>query len=90
MGPLLRRSAQVIERLCSPEQVYVCLWSHGDGFRRHLRIVIQPVTDDLVQKFDGARSEQLQAQMMALGEDPRLPEVEAFCDRARLAFEDCP
>ncbi len=87
MGPLLRRSAQVIERLCSPEQVYVCLWSHGDGFRRHLHVVMQPVTADLVQRFDGARSEHLQALMMARGETPPGPEVEAFCDRARLAFD---
>lgn len=87
MGPLLCRSAQVIESLCAPEQVYACLWSHGEGFRRHLHIVMQPVTADLVQRFGGARAEQLQAQMMALGEAPPVPEVEAFCDRARLTFE---
>ena len=26
LGPLLRLTTRVIERLCQPEQVYVCLW----------------------------------------------------------------
>jgi ATP adenylyltransferase len=87
LGPLLRRTSQVVERLCSPEQVYVCLWSHGEGVRRHLHIVVQPVTADLVAKFGGARSEQLQALMLAAGDHPDVASIESFAERARREFD---
>lgn len=87
LGPLLVRTSRVVEDLCSPEQVYVCLWSHGNGLRKHLHIVVQPITADLVSKFGGARSEQLQAHMFEAGESPDLALVEAFANRARSAFD---
>jgi hypothetical protein len=86
LGPLLRDTAQVVEALCEPEQTYVCLWSHGRGTRKHLHIAVQPVTSAIVARHGGLRSEQLQARMLAGGEEPQLAEVEQFCDRARQLF----
>lgn len=86
LGPLLRRTSRVVEELCSPEQVYVCLWSHGEGDRKHLHFVVQPVTSELVVRFGGARSEQLQAAMLEAAEQPDRADVEDFADRARNAF----
>jgi len=31
LGPLLHRSAAVVDELVEPEQVYTCLWSHAGG-----------------------------------------------------------
>lgn len=57
LGPLLLKTAQVIEALRKPEQVYVCLWSHGESKRKHLHIVVQPVTSELVLAYGGLRSD---------------------------------
>ncbi|MFE9743525.1 HIT family protein [Saccharothrix saharensis] len=86
MGPLLRDTARVVEEICRPEQTYVCLWSHAPGARRHLHIAVQPVTAELVARYGGLRSEQLQARMMASGEEPDPGEVERFCAEARRVF----
>lgn len=90
LGPLLRRTSLVIEKLCSPEQVYVCVWSHGEGERKHLHFVVQPVTSEVVARFDGARSEQLQAAMLDAGVQPDRREVERFAERARGEFSAGP
>jgi diadenosine tetraphosphate (Ap4A) HIT family hydrolase len=87
LGPLLRRTSRVVEELCRPEQVYVCVWSHGDGVRRHLHIVVQPITAGLVARFGGARSEKLQALILEASEAPDLSAVEAFAERARDTFQ---
>jgi ATP adenylyltransferase len=86
LGPLLRDTARVVETLCQPEQTYVCLWSHGATARRHLHIAVQPVTAAVVARYDGLRSEQLQARMMASGDEPDAAAVERFCDQARELF----
>jgi diadenosine tetraphosphate (Ap4A) HIT family hydrolase len=86
LGPLLRGAARVIEAICQPEQTYVCVWSHGRSERRHLHILVQPVTTALVVQYDGLRSEQLQARVMATGEPPDPAEVEQFCADARQRF----
>ncbi|MEU4765599.1 hypothetical protein AB0H12_20310 [Actinosynnema sp. NPDC023794] len=86
MGPLLRDTARVVEALCRPEQTYVCLWSHGPAARRHSHIAVQPVTAELVARYGGLRSEQLQARMMDSGEEPDPAEVERFCAEARQVF----
>jgi ATP adenylyltransferase len=83
LGPLLREAARVIEQLCQPEQVYVCLWSHGPAERKHLHFVVQPVTAELRLTYGGLRSEQLQAAMMKTGQAPPAAQVEAFSDEAR-------
>jgi ATP adenylyltransferase len=90
LGPLLRRTTQVIEALTAPEQIYVCMWSHGQAQRKHLHFVVQPVTIALMDKYGGRRSEQLQAAMFNSGEDPDLAEVERFCRQARDLFVGWP
>ena len=86
LGPLLRDTARVVEALCQPEQTYVSLWSHGASARKHLHIAVQPVTADVVARYGGLRSEQLQARMLASGDQPSATDVERFCDHARELF----
>jgi diadenosine tetraphosphate (Ap4A) HIT family hydrolase len=89
LGPLLRRCARLLEALCEPEQVYVCLWSHGESKeRKHLHFVVQPVTSEVVSEYGGLRSEMLQATMMRTGTAPPVADVEAFCDKARDWFRE--
>jgi ATP adenylyltransferase len=84
LGPLLRDTARVVEALCEPEQTYVCLWSGPP--RKHLHIAVQPVTAAVVARYGGLRAEQLQARMMASGDEPDAAAVERFCDQARELF----
>jgi ATP adenylyltransferase len=86
LGPLLRDTARVIEAISRPEQTYVCVWSHGRTERRHLHILVQPVTTELIARYGGLRSEKLQAQLMTTGEPPDVRDVERFCDDARQRF----
>jgi ATP adenylyltransferase len=86
LGPVLRDTARVVETLCRPEQTYVCSWAHGPAARKHLHIAVQPVTAAVVARYGGLRSERLQAEMLALGDEPAGPDVERFCDRARELF----
>jgi diadenosine tetraphosphate (Ap4A) HIT family hydrolase len=86
LGPLLRDTARVVERLCRPEQTYVCVWSHGRDARKHLHIVVQPVTAEVRARYGGLRAEQLQARMLAEGDEPDVAHVEQFCGRARELF----
>ena len=86
LGPLLRDTARVVEELCRPEQTYSCLWSHGPGARKHLHFAVQPVTAAMVARYDGLRSEQLQARMLAGGNEPSIRDVERFCGQARELF----
>jgi diadenosine tetraphosphate (Ap4A) HIT family hydrolase len=86
LGPLLREVARIVEALCQPEQTYVNSWSHGPGMRKHLHIVVQPVTAAVVARYGGVRSEQLQARMLASGDEPDIADIERFCDRARELF----
>src|SRR5262245_29259879 len=70
LGPLLCDTSRVVEAICQPEQTYVCTWSHGQAARKHLHILVQPVTAELVAAYGGLREEQLQARMLASGEPP--------------------
>ena len=65
---------------------YVCLWSHGVEARKHLHLAIQPVTADVVARYGGVRSEQLQARMLASGDEPDVADVKRFCRQARERF----
>jgi ATP adenylyltransferase len=86
LGPLLRDTAAVVEAICRPEQTYVCVWSHGRTERRHLHILVQPVTAALVAQYGGLRSEQLQVRIMTTGEPPDAAAVERLCAEARQRF----
>lgn len=86
-GPVLRATARVVEVLCQPEQTYMSLWSHGPSARKHLHVAVQPVTTAVVVRYGGVRSEQLQARMMASGNEPAVADVERFCVLAREQFQ---
>ncbi len=88
LGPLLRRTAQVVDAILEPEQTYVSSWAHGEHGRKHLHIVVQPVTTVTVEEYAGARSEQLQAKMLLSGKDPDPHEVEEFCQLAARRFNE--
>jgi diadenosine tetraphosphate (Ap4A) HIT family hydrolase len=51
-GPLLHRSAVVLDHLLEPAQTYVCLWSHADGKPVHIHYVVQPISRPLMAEFD--------------------------------------
>jgi len=82
LGPLLRKTASVVAGLTRPDQVYVCLWSHGPA---HIHYVIQPVTRAQMNGLD-AYGPRLQVAMFDGGEEPPLPEVETFAEQARERF----
>lgn len=86
LGVLIRDTARVVETICRPEQTYVCMWSHGRSERKHLHILVQPVTSALVAQYGGLRGEQLQAKMLTTGELLAPEEVERFCVDARRHF----
>ena len=85
LGPLLRRAASITTELVRPEQVYVCLWSHAGGEPGHIHFVVQPVSRETMDKH-AAYGPSLQMAMFAAGEGLPEDEVEAFCERARLAY----
>jgi diadenosine tetraphosphate (Ap4A) HIT family hydrolase len=81
LGPLLRDAASVVSELSRPEQVYMCLWSHGPG---HIHYVVQPVTRSQTDALGAGPH--LQVALFEAGELPPADEVEAFAERARAAF----
>jgi diadenosine tetraphosphate (Ap4A) HIT family hydrolase len=85
LGPLLRRSAAVVDELVDPEQVYTCLWSHAGGTPVHIHYVVFPATRELMDEH-GDYGPHLQVAMFDADIAPPEPEVEAFADRARAAF----
>jgi len=85
VGPLLHRSAAVVDDLIEPEQVYTCLWSHAGGVPVHIHYVVQPVTRALMEEY-GAHGPALQVAMFNRGELPPEDDVALFADRARAAF----
>ncbi|MBA8793966.1 diadenosine tetraphosphate (Ap4A) HIT family hydrolase [Friedmanniella endophytica] len=86
LGLLLRRSALTVEQILQPEQTYVALWAHGSDGRKHLHIVVQPVTAETVREYGGARSEQLQALMLEGGVVADRADIVDFCETARAVF----
>ncbi|WP_326552607.1 HIT family protein [Micromonospora sp. NBC_01813] len=82
MGPLLQLTASAVTALTSPEQVYVCLWSHAGGVPGHIHFVVQPVRRD-----DSAGHDQfgpaLQVAMLRTADLPDADAVVAFSDRMR-------
>jgi diadenosine tetraphosphate (Ap4A) HIT family hydrolase len=87
LGPLLRRTAAVVMELASPEQVYVCLWSHAGGEPGHVHFVVQPVTRELMAAL-GSHGPRLQVTMFDRGELPDPSAAAAFAARARRLLAD--
>lgn len=86
LGPLLRLASSVVTELCDPDQVYACLWSHKDARPGHIHFVIEPVVREAVV-VAGATGPTYQAIVFARGAEPDVAEIDAFCDRARAAFD---
>jgi diadenosine tetraphosphate (Ap4A) HIT family hydrolase len=85
IGPLLQRTAEIVDELAEPEQVYVGLWSHAGRKRVHIHFVVQPATTESIESYDDY-GPALQADMFDDGEMPPENEVERFADRARARF----
>ncbi|MFJ4467775.1 HIT family protein [Streptomyces sp. NPDC089424] len=85
LGPLLQRVSAAVTEVMTPEQVYVCLWSHAGGVPGHLHFVVQPVTREDMTRFD-AFGPALQTAMGEAGCFPGAAEVELLCDRLREAL----
>jgi diadenosine tetraphosphate (Ap4A) HIT family hydrolase len=85
MGPLLGDASTVVREITACDQVYVCLWSHGNFEPVHIHFVVQPVHRALKQIFVHA-GPSLQTQMFERGEMPDPVAVETFCDNAREVF----
>lgn len=85
LGPLLQRTAAVVDDLLEPDQVYVCLWSHAGGVPVHIHYVVQPITRELIERH-GAHGPRLQAAMFQTGAPPPADAVERFAERARAAL----
>ena len=79
---MLCATLHIVEALCRPEQTYACLWSHGAGGRKHLHLAVRPVTADVVARYGGVRSEQLQARMLASVGEPAVADVKRFFEQA--------
>jgi diadenosine tetraphosphate (Ap4A) HIT family hydrolase len=82
LGPLLQRTASILTELAHPEQVYVCLWSHGPV---HIHFVVQPVDAKVMEEF-GAHGPKLQVAMFEAGRQPSEHAVDVFADAARQRF----
>lgn len=85
LGRLLRRSAQVIDELVRPEQVYTCQWSHMGRTPVHVHWVVQPATTADIDEL-GDYGPALQLAMFQRGTQPDAAAVDAFADRARALF----
>jgi diadenosine tetraphosphate (Ap4A) HIT family hydrolase len=85
MGPLLQRTAAVVDELLHPEQIYVCLWSHAGGNPAHVHYVVQPVSQKVIDVY-GARGPHLQAAIFDRGSVPATSDVEELAELARRAL----
>ena len=86
LGPLLQRTAQVIQVLAAADQVSACLWSHVGWEPVHIHFVLQPARNALRDRYPGP-GPLLQASMFAANERLDPGAVEEFCKRARHAFQ---
>src|SRR4051812_20997767 len=84
-GPLLRRTAQVVDELIRPEQVYTWLFSHMGRVPVHIHWVVQPATTEAIDAV-GGHGPHLVKGMFDRRVHPSLEDIEAFAARARVAF----
>lgn len=85
LGPLLQRTAALVDELVRPSQVYVSLWSHPERKPGHIHFVVQPVSDELVRRYD-LHGPALQAAMFEARERHSDDEMAAFADAARAIW----
>jgi diadenosine tetraphosphate (Ap4A) HIT family hydrolase len=82
MGPMLHEAARVVTAITEPDQVYICLWSHAGGRPGHIHYVVQPITQETMERHD-AFGPELQVAMFEFGEMPERVPVEEFAQHAR-------
>jgi diadenosine tetraphosphate (Ap4A) HIT family hydrolase len=85
LGPLLQRTAGVVQSLNAADQVYVCLWSHAGWVPGHVHFVVQPAWSAQREQAPGPGP----ALQMAMFREARPLDpdaVSAFAARARQAF----
>ncbi|MFD1935133.1 hypothetical protein ACFSKW_27025 [Nonomuraea mangrovi] len=82
LGPLLRQVSATITEVISPEQVYVCLWSHAEARPCHIHFVVQPASKADMDRF-GAYGPALQMAMFSEGTLPDEAAVVEICERFR-------
>ena len=56
LGPLLQRMSAAVTEVMTPDQVYVCLWSHAGGVPAHIHFVVQPAGKQDMARFQRLRS----------------------------------
>jgi hemoglobin len=83
LGPLLTRVSDVVSRLCRPEQVYVCLWSHAGRQAGHVHFVVQPATSSTISEHGDVHGPTLQMEMFRRDVAPDADAVEALAAAAR-------
>lgn len=84
LGPLLQRTSAIVTELAQPEQVYVCLWSHGPV---HIHFVVQPVDAQLMEQYS-AHGPKLQVAMFEARQFADEDAVAAFAADARVVRQD--
>jgi diadenosine tetraphosphate (Ap4A) HIT family hydrolase len=86
LGPLLTRVSRAVGSLLSPEQVYVCLWSHSGAVPGHIHFVVQPATAEAMAEY-GVYGPALQVAMFDDGHLPDETRVAELCDRLRVELD---
>ena len=82
VGPLLRRVATTIHTILKPNQIYVCLWSHGDWKPSHIHFVLQPSWSHQKKEYTNT-GPFMQAEMFTANLHSPREEIEAFATKAR-------
>jgi len=85
LGPLLAATAMLVRRLKSPDQVYVCLWSHASWQAVHIHFLVQPAWNWQKESYDHP-GPTLQHVMFEADEPLDENHVYAFCEDARKEF----
>jgi diadenosine tetraphosphate (Ap4A) HIT family hydrolase len=85
LDPLLQRASSVVGDLVDADQIYNCLWWHSGGVPVHIHYVIQPVSKQLMARYE-SHGPYLQAAMFRAGVAPDPRDVASVADRARQLF----
>lgn len=88
LGPALARVSRAVTLAAAEadepaDQVYVCLWSHAQRSPGHIHFVVQPVGNDLMDRFD-AHGPELQLRMFQADEAMDPIAMRAAADRVRV------
>jgi diadenosine tetraphosphate (Ap4A) HIT family hydrolase len=87
LGPLLKLTANAVQAILRPDQIYICEWSHVGWKPGHLHFVVQPSWNHLQKEYERP-GPFLQAEMFKADVEPPRKEIEGFCVRARAVIKD--